>query len=137
MCDAMSGTIIEGLLKRVADIEKERDEAYAERDLHIRAAGLMGREIERLMGLIDALTANPALNSADQYARLADTLEPAVFAPTDAAQAREAALHPDAMLPEAIRLIRQEATRDHSQEVVTGLKHIALLLEQLIKEART
>lgn len=53
-----------------------------------------------------------------------------------AAQAREAALHPDDMLPEAIRLIRQEASRDHSQEVVTGLKHIALLLEQLIGEAR-
>lgn len=27
---------------------KERDEAYAERDLHIRAAGLMEQEIEKL-----------------------------------------------------------------------------------------
>lgn len=47
----MSGThygIIDGLLKRVADTEKERDAAYAERDLHIRAGELMAQEIEKL-----------------------------------------------------------------------------------------
>lgn len=46
---------------------------------------------------------------------------------------RAGALHPDKMLPEAIRLIRIEASRDYPQETVDGLRHVAAMLETLLE----
>lgn len=40
---------------------KERDAAYAERDLHIRAAELMEQEIEKLRGVLEKIAAEASV----------------------------------------------------------------------------
>lgn len=46
-----------------------------------------------------------------------------------------AELHPDDMLPEAIRLIRIEASRDYPNETINALRYIAAVLDTIV-EAR-
>lgn len=112
---------------------KERDEAYAERDLHIRAAGLMEQEIEKLQDQIkrDAQTIRDLGAQIDQLQRRCQSWERRALA-AEAAEAvaeklRGAAaayrvatkhLHP---CPETAAGLDAALTTDAAQARVEGL----------------